>query len=309
MSKPVFILNGDVSTAGVVYQNGLFPKIPDYHKKDSWFVLTEGTGDDIVVDSRTTTREIRKGQYKRLVEISKNTFTFQHTFDSSCLEATYTFKVTVKSNVYVNDPVKFNANVRSINIQGFLENQLSYDVKMITQKYSILDYNGIDQELKTVLPAASVYNDAFGLSYQIITIMTEPNEEAKKLLKKHDDMALRQRMTNVAGNIAVSNMGKTFEELTWEAAARGEITDIEAKRRIEEDMLNKIQFRDDYTRKNAQADLDMLLQLQGNNLIGDADAMAQGRTFLPRQPLTIEATPEKPKPKDNMDELFDDGEE
>jgi hypothetical protein len=180
---------------------------------------------------------------------------------------------------------------------------------MITQKYSILDYNGIDQELKNVLPAATVYNDAFGLSYQIITIMTEPNEEAKKLLKEHDDMALRQKMTNAAGNIAAQNRDKTFEELTWESAARGEISDIEARRRIDEDNIKKIQFRDEYTRKNTQADLDLLLKLQGSNLIGDADARAQGRAFLPRPNLTTTANSSEKADSSEMDDLFDDGEE
>lgn len=41
MQGTMFILNGENGQIGVEYKNGLFPQIPNYHKRDSWFLLTE----------------------------------------------------------------------------------------------------------------------------------------------------------------------------------------------------------------------------------------------------------------------------
>lgn len=232
MGKPMFILNGESDQVGVEYKCGMFPQIPDYHKHDSWFLLTEGVLDDIVVDDRTTVKQIRHGQYRRLVEVSRNTLVFAHTFNSNCQETSYTFKVTVKANVYVNDPVKFYTNVRNISVRDFLNNQFSLDVKAVTRKYSILNYNGIDDELTRVLTSSTVIDNSSGLSYQITNVMTEPNDEAMKILKSRDDMAIKHEMTKIAGEIAGINKAKTYNEAIWEEAAKGNITDVEAIQRI-----------------------------------------------------------------------------
>lgn len=269
MAKPMFILNGENDQIGVEYKCGMFPQIPNYHKRDSWFLLTEGVMDDILVNDRTTVKDIRRGQYRRLVEISRNTLAFTHTFNSNCQETSYTFKVTVKANVYVNDPIKFCTNVRNISVRDFLNNQFSLDVKGITRKYSILNYNGIDEELTRVLTASTVSDNTSGLSYQISTVMTEPNDEAMKILKNRDDMAIKHEMTAVAGKIAGLNKAKTYVDAIWEEAAKGNITDVEAIQHIEE-----------YERKSKNEKLAMLLKLRDEGMISDADISAQSQGFL-----------------------------
>lgn len=265
----MFILNGENKQIGIGYKGGMFPKIPNYHKNDSWFILTEGVMDDIVVDDRTTVRSIRRGQYGRLVEVSRNTLVIEHEFDSNCRETSYTFKVTVKANVHVNDPVKFCSNIRNIGVRDFLNNQFSLDVKGVTKKYSILNYNGIDEELTRVLTASVVSDETSGLSYQITTVMTEPNDEAKKVLKDRDDMFINSEMTSVAGAIAGRNKTKTYDDAIREEAAKGRITDVEAIQRIEA-----------YKQKNAQEKLGMLLKLRDEGIISDFDMSIESQAFL-----------------------------
>ena len=270
MAKPMFILNGENDQIGVEYKCGMFPQIPNYHKRDSWCLLTEGVMDDIIVNERTTVKDIRRGQYRRFVEISRNTLAFVHTFNSNCEETSYTFAVTIKANVYVNDPIKFCANIRNISVRDFLDNQFSLDVKGITRKYSILNYNGIDEELTRVLTASTVSDDTSGLSYQITTVMTEPNDEAMKILKDRDNMAIKHKMTTVAGKIAGLNKAKTYADAIWEEAAKGIITDVEAVQRI-----------DEYERKGTNEKLAMLMKLRDEGFISDADISAQSQNFLP----------------------------
>lgn len=294
MTKPMFILNGEDDQIGIEYKCGMFPQIPNYHKRDSWFLLTEGVMDDIVVDEHTTVKAIRRGQYNRLVEISRNTLAFAHAFNSNCRETSYTFKVTVKANVYVNDPIRFCANVRNISVRDFLNNQFSLDVKGVTRKYSILNYNGIDEELTRVLTATTVSDDTSGLSYQITTVMTEPNDEAMKILKNRDDMAIKHEMTSVAGKIAGLNKAKTYADAIWEEAAKGSISDVEAIQRIEE-----------YERKGANEKLAMLLKLRDEGMISDTDILAQSQSFLSSPQLQKASVKQIPKKNtSSVDGLF-----
>lgn len=295
MSKPMFILNGQADQIGEAYKGGMFPKIPNYHKRDSWFLLTDGVMDDIIVDDRTTVKAIRRGQYSRLVEISRNTLVFSHTFNSNCRETSYTFKVTVKANVYVNDPIKFCANVRNISVQDFLNNQFSLDVKGVTRKYSILNYSGIDEELTRVLTATAVSDDTSGLSYQITTVMTEPNDEAMKILHNRDEMIIKHEMTTAAGKIAERNKTKTFADAIWEEAAKGAITDVEAIQRIEQ-----------YEREGANDQLARLLKLRDEGLISDADISSHSIALMPSlqaQSTTVKQLDQRDT--SSVDALFD----
>jgi len=284
--KSIFILNGKDDQIGVVYRNGILAQIPKYYKSGSWFLLTDGVEDDIIVDEGTTRGKIQSGQYKRLVEISKTKHSFRHDFDSNCLEVGYTFVITVTGCVYVDDPLKFNANIESADIQNFLGNQLSYYLKMITQKYSIFDYKAIDRELKDILPVPTIYRDGFGLSYHITATLTKPSGNARELLKQHDDMAIKQRTMKVVSDIASANKDKTFEQLAWEAAARGDISEVEAKQPLDDYNVKQLQIRDEQNHKDMQADLDMVIQLRNNNLIGDDEAKLHVRALLSRSHLT-----------------------
>ena len=276
MQGTMFILNGENGQIGVEYKNGLFPQIPNYHKRDSWFLLTEGITDDIIVDDRTTVREIRRGQYKRLVEISRNTLVYPHEFNSNCRETSYTFKVMIKANVYVNDPIKFCANAKNISVKDFLNNQFSLDVKAITRKYSVSD-------------------DTSGLTYQVITVMTEPNEEAMKILKNRDDMTIKHEMTMAAGEIAMHHKTKTYADAIWEQAAQGIITDVEAIRSIEE-----------YEKQNDNEKFNMLLKLRDEGFITDADISDQAQSFLQFSHSSNNKSLEQ-LDTSSVDELFDEG--
>ena len=278
MQGTMFILNGENGQIGVEYKNGLFPQIPNYHKRDSWFLLTEGITDDIIVDDRTTVREIRRGQYKRLVEISRNTLVYPHEFNSNCRETSYTFKVMIKANVYVNDPIKFCANAKNISVKDFLNNQFSLDVKAITRKYSILNYNGIDEELTRVLTASVVSDDTSGLTYQVITVMT-----------------IKHEMTMAAGEIAMHHKTKTYADAIWEQAAQGIITDVEAIRSIEE-----------YEKQNDNEKFNMLLKLRDEGFITDADISDQAQSFLQFSHSSNNKSLEQ-LDTSSVDELFDEG--
>jgi hypothetical protein len=99
--------------------------------------------------------------------------------------------------------------------------------------------------------------------------MTEPNDEAMKILKNRDDMTIKHEMTSAAGHIASHNRNKTYADAIWEEAAKGNITDVEAIKRIEE-----------YERKNKNEQFEMLLKLRDEGIVNDTDVSQQKQFFL-----------------------------
>ena len=258
------------------YPNGMFPKIPEHRKSGSWFLLAEGIRDNIIVSDNTTVKQIRQGKYKRLIEISKNTLTFENQFNSSCKESTYTFTVHIRAKVSVHDPTQFYNNIRNIDVQAFMKNQFYLDVGKITRKYSILEYSGLDEELTNKLTSNQVIDDNSGLSYQISNVFTEPNEDARKILKNIDDIKIKDEISNIAREI---NNRKTYAEAIWEEAARGLIPDTEAIIKIEE-----------YEKKSVEEKIAMLLNLREKDILTDEDVAMNTKNILRLRPSTPQQT-------------------
>ena len=286
MDNKIFIISD------AAYSNGFFPKVPDYRKRDSWFMLTEGIANDIIVDDRTTVKQIRKGRYERLVEISKKTYSTMHTFNSPCQETSYTFKVTIKANVFVNDPNEFYSNVRNMTPQDYFNNQFSQDVRKIARNYSILDYSGMDDDLLDILPRNTVFNDVSGLAYQIQTVEITPNEAALKVLERMEKDKIenylkeqemlganklkKSEMEGVAAigayssELAKINKGVTYEDAIWGEVATGNYTRVQAIEKI-----------DKYKNQTRAEKLQSMLELRDRNVITSEDMDMYKEALMP----------------------------
>jgi hypothetical protein len=298
MNSQIFILSDEV------YNNGLFPQVPKYTKKDSWFVLAGGTGSDIIVDDRTTVKQIRQGRYKRLVEISQKSYSYIHTFNAPCKETSYTFKVTVKANVLIDDPIDFWGNSRNINAQDFFNNQFSLDVRRIARNYSILDYGSIDDDLMDTLPRTKVLDSASGLAYQIQTVETTPNEAALKVLEQKEKVGIenylkKQEMVGIAdidafsSKLAMQNSGISYEEAIWGEVATGKYSRVQAIEKIET-----------YKNQTRQGKLQSMLELRQEGIVTDEDIESYKAALLPD--LGTPATPVKAITQKKDDAIVDD---
>jgi hypothetical protein len=280
------------------YKNSPFAKIPEHSKRSSWFLLTDGTFDDIIVDDHTTVKQIWKGRYKKLVEISKTALSYEHEFASSCKETSYTFNVKVKAKVLVDSPIDFYANNRNIDIRAFFNNQFALDVAKITRKYSIMEYSGIDDELTSALTSTHVLDPTTGLSYQIASVITEPNAEARQILKKKDDISIKERIDDLAGEVADKNLYKSYAKAVWEKVAQGEITSDEAIEQIEA-----------YQDKRFDKQVNRVIKLRDEGMINDTDATLQGQNLLPNPDAGARQSLPAPKPALSLtDEYFNDEE-
>lgn len=214
------------------YQCGFFPKIPNFRKDGSAFILTGGCNDDLRITEYTSNKEIRQGRYTRLVEISTRPYLTEVRFKSNAQEQAYTFDVYVKAVIQVVDPITFYQN-RNIDVDAYFDKLFSIDVKQITRQYSILDYGGLDKELTQKLSAYNNIDADTGFSYQVSVVDAEPGDAAREYVSRASKQQLEASLRSQAGALAKSLTSDYAEAIMMEVAA-GTLSLQEAILQIEE---------------------------------------------------------------------------
>lgn len=240
------------------YQNGLFPQIPNFEKHGSAFVLTNGCNDDIVVTERTTIKQIRKGKYSTLVEISTRPYTKEIRFTAPGKEAAYSFDVYVKAVIQVKDPICFYEN-RNLDVDAYFNNLFLMDVKKITRRYSILDYDGMDEELTKKLSSYNTIDETTGFSYTISVVDAQPGKKAQEYVER---LGRQQLDAGLKGHArGLTNVYSTdYEEAIMTEVTEGKLTEEEAILRIENhrkaDFDQKMERIDELRKKGIITDTD-----------------------------------------------------
>ena len=241
------------------YQSGFFPRIPSFGKRGSAFILTGGCNDDIIVNERTTTKQIRQGRYTRLVEISTLPYTKEIRFNSSSKETAYSFDVYIKAVIQVNDPILFYEN-KNIDVDAYFDNLFSLDVRRITRLYSILDYDGMDTELTEKLSSYNNIDASTGFSYRISVVAASPGEKAQDYVHKYSTQQLDIGLKNNARKLAAS-LAKTFEDAIMTEVVEGKLSEAEAILKIQE-----------YKNANFDGQIKRIEELREKGFITDKEA-------------------------------------
>ena len=241
------------------YKNGLFPQIPNYRKQGSAFILTDGINDNLLVDGYTTTKDIRQGKYSKLVEISTASYMEEIRFESASKESSYTFQVYVKAVIQVKDPIIFYNN-KNLDVKSYFTNMFSLDVRKITRKYSILDYDGMDEVLTEKLSSYNNVDTSTGFEYRISVVDAEPSSTANEYVRKNDKNRLDTELRNNARELS-NSVTLDYEEAVRTEVVRGNLSEEEAILKIQEFK------RADYENQRKQ-----ILDLRGDGLITDARA-------------------------------------
>lgn len=252
------------------YEYNFFPQIPNYKKQGVAYILTEGVNDDIVVNDKTSSKQIRRGKYRRQVEISTNPYLKEIRFKSASKESSYTFDIYVKAVIQVKNPIAFYHN-KNLDVDAYFTNMFTLDVRKITRKYSILEYDGMDEELTNKLSSYNTIDESTGFEYRISVVDAEPGAEASEYVKRNDQQNLnaelkkkaRERVKDVATDyenaikteVIEGKMSETeaileinrFRNADYEEQLK-KITDLLERRLISEKsairMINKIQIAD-----------------------------------------------------------------
>ena len=227
------------------YISGMFSKVPNYKKQRVAYILTEGDNDDIIVDEYTTTKKIRRGKYRRLIEISTSPYLKEIRFKSASKERSYTFDIYVKAVIQVKDPIAFYNN-KNLDVDAYFTNMFTLDVRKITRKYSILEYDGMDEELTDKLSSYNTLDESTGFEYRISVVDAEPGSEAIEYVKRNDQQNLNAELKQKARQLG-QEVATSYENAIRTEVAEGKISEREAILEIKrfqnadyEERLNKV---------------------------------------------------------------------
>lgn len=260
------------------YECKFFSQVPNFKKQGVAYILTEGVDDDIVVDDKVSPKQIRRGKYRRLVEISTNPYLKEIRFKSASKERSYTFDIYVKAVIQVKNPIVFYNN-KNLDVDAYFTNMFTLDVRKITRKYGILEYDGMDEELTNKLSSYNTVDESTGFEYRISVVDAEPGNEAIEYVKRNDkqnlDAELKKKARNLAENVATD----------YEKAIRTEV--IEGKISEKEAILEINRFRNaDYEER-----LNKVVDARERRLISEEDArkMIKGLQIIDSQENLLEA--------------------
>lgn len=245
----------------------LFTKIPNYKKQGSVYLFTDGIHDNIVVNAHTTTRQIRQGKYKQLVEVSILPYTKEITLKSSSKDTSFSFDVYVKAVIQVKDPIIFYDN-KNIDVDAYFNNLFSLDIKKITRKYSILNYDGMDDKLTKKLSSYKTYDESTGFEYRISVVDAEPDKEAKEYVRKSDIRQLEAELKEKARGL-VNHYTNSFKEAVMNEVAEGILSETDAIIKIEN--YNKL-FNDEKIKE--------ITELVNKGLITESQARNRTKSLL-----------------------------
>lgn len=275
------------------FECGLFPKVPKFNKDNSVLILTGGIIDDIIVRGNTTTKDLRNGKYTKLVEVSTDSYIKEIKFCSMSKEMAYSFDVYVKAVIQVKDPLRFYHN-RNIDVDAYFNNLFSMDVKKITKKYSILDFEGMDEELIRRLAAYNTTDEATGLGYQISAVHATPGEKATDYVEKYGQQLLNKTLKENAHKLS-EGYNTNYEEAIKSAVISGEMTELEAIEKIEKHSYDVI-----------EKTMMMCESMKERGALTDTDVAQIGRKFISRiENNLIDKKKEKDSNKNNFDKYYD----
>ncbi len=241
------------------YECNFFPQVPNYKKQGVAYILAEGVNDDIVVDEKTSSKQIRRGKYRRLIEISTNPYLKEIRFKSASKERSYTFDIYVKAVIQVKDPITFYNN-KNLDVDAYFTNMFTLDVRKITRQYSILEYDGMDEELTNKLSSYNTVDESTGFEYRISVVDAEPGSEAIEYVKRNDKQNLDAELKNKAREL-VKDVATDYEN-----AVRTEV--IEGKMSEKEAIIEINRFKNaDYEER-----LNKVVDLRERRLISEEDA-------------------------------------
>lgn len=227
------------------YKYNFSPKVPNHMKQGVAYILADGVEDDIVVNKRTTSRQIRCGKYRRLIEISTNPYLKEIRFKSASKERSYTFDIYVKAVIQVKDPIVFYNN-KNLDVDAYFTNMFTLDVRKITRKYSILEYDGMDEELTNTLSEYNTVDASTGFEYRISVVDAEPSIEAIEYVKQNDKQNLDAKLRRNARKLG-EDVATDYENAVRTEVIEGKISETEAILAIKrfknadyEERLNKV---------------------------------------------------------------------
>ena len=249
------------------YNGGLFPKIPERMSGQDT-LLVNANGIAFKVDNFTTTKDIRKGNYNKVVRVSILPFTLKLTLKAMSKNKPYEFDVEIDVECKIKDSLAYFTNKAAHDVTSSISTALLRIITPIAKMHELTD-NEIDHELMSELKQhGDCMLEALGVSYKVLSVDAEPDAKAVKFVKEMTDSTLNVRVKQHIDDEAIKLTSRSMESAIMEKVASGKM-----------DMQTALEQLSAANRKEGHSKLDdmqriieFMRDLQEKNLITDDEA-------------------------------------
>lgn len=265
----------------MVYNGGLFPKIPDrVNGQDTLLVNSQGIARK--VDDRLTTRDIRIGKYNKIVRVSTVPNSLDISLKAVSKNKPYEFIITIGVEYHVKDSVIFYMNRELHNVYDSISTALTRIINPIAKQYELTD-DCIDSALWNKLSGCEYHLEALGIIYSVHSADAEPSENATTFIKQMSDATLNVRVEQHKTVEAEKLTTRNMESAIMTKVASGEMDMKTALETLSSsnrtDGLNKIE--------DIERLIEFVQNLLNNNLITDFEAGQHINALLQNLPTNI----------------------
>ena len=211
---------------------GRFSTIPAYSSESEFVVLAKGISSDIAINTHTTSKDVRKGKFSRVIRISKGALSHQLTLKSPCREITYQFLITITSDVRVSDPIKYCNSRLTTGSRNFIEGALLNQIQETTMNYSMFEYGDMQSELTRTFLTKEYEDKTEGLIYEIVSLKAQPDTDMANSIRERDNMYRSMEIKRMAAQIADEIKYKSYEDVIMEEIAQNKISHEEGLNKI-----------------------------------------------------------------------------
>jgi hypothetical protein len=262
----------------------------------------------------TTTREIRKGDYNKVVRVSILPFTLELKLKAMSQNQPYKFDVSVVVECRVKDSVVYYVNKTTYDVESSISTAISRIVTPIAKVHE-LTCDNLDSDLMYALQQeGNCVLEALGISYKILSVNSEPDAEAMKFAHEINNAKLNIHVEQVVAEETAKLTNRSMEAAIMQKVAAGKMDMQTALAEI-----SKVSRQEGHSKlDDLERMIEFMRSLQEKNLITDEAAARQideilgtaSNTFTgSNEGATVGASQLKLESKDEsydetMDEMF-----
>jgi hypothetical protein len=229
------------------------------------------------------------------VEVSTLAYLKEITINSPSKDMAYSFDIYIKAVIQVKNPIVCYIN-KNLDIDTYFNKLLSLDVNKITRRYSILDFNDLDDVLFLKLSQYSNVDYSVGFSYQISAVSAKPGVDAQDYVYKQSTQRLNMELKNDARKL-IEFLTNDYVQAVQTEVVEGKLTEEEGIIKIME--FKKLSYNDQLKRLEDLREKGFLTDFESKTLV------TQALDGIGSNVKEINENTKKSGTKDNRDSIMD----
>jgi len=257
------------------YKGGLFPKIPSrVPNQDTLLIGVDGI--PRLVTDYLTVRDIRKGNFNKVVRISTVLFSTDVSLKAVSGNAPFQFEIKVGVECKVYDSAAYYMSHTIYSLEDSVKTALSRIVTPEAKRFELTDNNASAEMLRTFENKGEKALETLGVKFSVVSVDANPDADAERFVREMSEKTLNVRVQRHGLDEGVKLTSRSMEDAIMAQVADGKLDMEEA--------ITKLRQTNRSEGYNSLEDMERVIsfvrKLQTDNIISDDEAGQRISEFL-----------------------------